>query len=180
MADDSRPLGLRRGSVRVVSHQERWHEAFEEERRLLAARLGALAVDIQHIGSTSVPGLAAKPVMDIAVALASPSDLDECRKRLCGLGYLDRGSFGADGGYLFVKEREPNVRTHHLHVVTIDDPQWGTYLRFRDMLRADAPLRARYAALKQALQAQFPQDRESYTKSKASFIRHVLGTLTAP
>jgi len=160
--------------VRVVSHQERWQEAFEDERRLLAEHLGALAIDVQHVGSTAVPGLEAKPVIDIAVALDGPSDLDECRKRLCGLGYLDRGDSGADGGYLFVKEREPNVRTHHLHVVTIDDPQWGAYLRFRDTLRANANLRDRYAALKQTLAAQFPEDRVGYTNGKASFIRHVL------
>jgi GrpB-like predicted nucleotidyltransferase (UPF0157 family) len=174
LVDESRPLGLRRGLVRVVSHQERWQEAFEDERRLLGQCLGALAVDIQHVGSTSVPGLEAKPVIDIAVALAMPLDLHECRKRLCGLGYLDRGDFGADGGYLFVKEREPNVRTHHLHVVTIDDPQWGAYLRFRDMLRADAQLRARYAALKQTLEARYPEDRKGYTNGKASFIKQVL------
>jgi GrpB-like predicted nucleotidyltransferase (UPF0157 family) len=174
LADDSDLLGLRRGTVRVVSHQERWHEAFAEERQVLDEHLGAIAVDIQHVGSTSVPGLNAKPVIDIAVALASPADLDECRERLGGLGYLDRGDRGANGGYLFVKERGPNVRTHHLHVVTIDDPQWGNYLRFRDMLRADDELMASYAALKQELQARLPEDRERYTIGKASFIRHVL------
>jgi len=160
--------------VRIVLHQQRWHDAFEEERRLLDEHLSAIAVDIQHVGSTSVPGLDAKPVIDIAVALASPADLDDCRRRLGALGYLDRGDLGANGGYLFVKEREPSVRTHHLHVVTLDDPQWGNYLRFRDMLRADDELRARYAAIKWALQAQFPEDRQSYTDGKASLISQLL------
>lgn len=153
---------------------------FETERQLLHEHLGALAVDIQHVGSTSVPGLDAKPVVDIAVALASQADLDECRKRLGGLRYLDRGDLGVSGGYLFVKEREPNVRTHHLHVVTADDPQWGSYLRFRDLLRADTQLRARYVALKQELQEQFPEDRERYTNGKASFISQVLSREPAP
>jgi GrpB-like predicted nucleotidyltransferase (UPF0157 family) len=174
LADLPQLLGLRRGSVRVVSYDSRWHEAFEAERRLLEEHLGAVAVDIQHVGSTSVPGLDAKPVIDIAVALASPADFDTSRIRLCGVGYLDRGDLGANGGYLFVKEREPNIKTHHLHVVTIDDPQWRNYLRFRDLLRADSELRVRYAALKQALLTQFPEDREGYTSGKVPFISELL------
>src|SRR4051812_36829462 len=72
------------------------------------------------------------------------------------------------------KNVSPTSGRTHLHVVTIDDPQWGAYLRFRDTLRANANLRDRYAALKQALAAQFPEDRVGYTNGKASFIRHVL------
>jgi GrpB-like predicted nucleotidyltransferase (UPF0157 family) len=73
-----------------------------------------------------------------------------------------------------VKESAPDVRTHHLHLVAIDDPQWGNYLRFRDMLRADAALRARYAALKKALLEKFSQDRKAYTTAKHEFIRDIL------
>jgi hypothetical protein len=78
-----------------------------------------------------------QPIIDIAVAVASPADVQRCRPLLVELGYLDRGDAGREGGYVFVKERAPEVRTHHLHMVTIDDPQWANYLCFRDRLRAD-------------------------------------------
>lgn len=73
-----------------------------------------------------------------------------------------------------MKESAPEVRTHHLHLVAIDDPQWGNYLQFRDRLRADEALRIRYAMLKHTLQQQFAQDRKGYTAAKQEFIRGIL------
>ena len=167
-------IGLRRGSVEVVPHYPGWRDLFEEERRRLNERMSELAFDIQHVGSTAVPGLAAKPIIDIAVAVASPDLISQCRQPLLDLGYIDRGDAGSDGGYLFVKERVPDVRTHHLHLVTIDDPQWANYLRFRDALRADPSLRVAYAALKLELQARFVLNRKAYTSAKNTFVRGVL------
>ncbi|MDH3600942.1 MAG: GrpB family protein, partial [Candidatus Tectomicrobia bacterium] len=114
------------------------------------------------------------PILDIAVALASVAVIPQCIPRLYRIGYLDRGDGGANGGYLLVKESAPEVRTHHVHMVTIDDSQWRHYLRFRDRLRADEWLRAQYATLKQDLQHQFSQDRQLYTAAKHDFIRGVL------
>jgi GrpB-like predicted nucleotidyltransferase (UPF0157 family) len=167
-------IGLRRGIVKVVAYRPGWHHLFEQERRLLQQHIGSLVLDIQHVGSTAVPGLDAKPIIDIAVAIASPAVIPGCRQLLCRLGYIDRGNGSANGGYLFVKESAPDIRTHHLHLVAANDPQWSTYLRFRDMLRVDATLRARYATLKKALQEKFPQDREAYVSGKHEFIRYVL------
>ena len=167
-------IGLRRGTVEVVAHRPEWRDLFDSERRLLHERLGSLALDIQHVGSTAVPGLDAKPIIDIAVAVASVAAIAQCKPPLGTLGYIDRGDAGRDGGYLFVKESAPDVRTHHLHIVAIDDPQWRDYLRLRDMLRADEDLRAKYAHLKNALQRRFPQDRKAYTAAKEDFIRGLL------
>ena len=167
-------IGLKKGTVQVVPHRADWHDLFEQERRVLDERIGRLVLDIQHVGSTAVPGLDAKPIIDIAVAVASPAVILQCREPLCDLGYLDRGDCGADGGYLFVKECAPEVRTYHLHVVAVDDPQWRNYLRFRDMLRGDETLCVRYGALKRALQERFAQDRSGYTSAKHGFIRDVL------
>jgi GrpB-like predicted nucleotidyltransferase (UPF0157 family) len=75
---------------------------------------------------------------------------------------------------VFVRERAPEVRTHHLHMVAIDDPQWADYLRFRDRLRADTALRTDYTALKQKLEERFAADRQGYTAAKGAFIRRVL------
>ena len=167
-------LGLKRGTVQVVAYRPEWRELFEQERRLLQQHVGHLALDIQHVGSTAVPGLDAKPILDIALAVASASAIPLCVPPLCRLGYIDRGDNGGDGGYLLVKEAAPEVRTHHLHIVTVDDPQWGNYLKFRDALRADETLRAKYAALKKGLQHEFPQDRRAYTAAKHEFIRGIL------
>ena len=167
-------IGLERGTVRVVPSDDEWPVAFAQERHCLCQHIGHLVLDIQHVGSTAVPGLAAKPIIDIAVAVASPADVQRCRPLLVELGYLDRGDAGREGGYVFVKERAPEVRTHHLHMVTIDDPQWANYLCFRDRLRADAALRKEYAALKWKLQERFAYDRQGYTAAKDAFIRRVL------
>ena len=167
-------IGLERGTVRVVPSDDEWPAAFAQERHCLCQHIGHLVLDIQHVGSTAVPGLAAKPIIDIAAAVASLTDVPRCRPLLIALGYLDRGDRGRKGGYVFVKERAPEVRTHHLHMITIDDPQWASYLLFRDRLRADAALRAEYASLKRKLQEPFAYDRGGYTGAKDTFIRRVL------
>ncbi len=167
-------LGLKKGTVQVVAHDPGWPGLFEQEQRVLHEHIGHLVLDIQHVGSTAVPGLDAKPIIDIAVAVASVAVIPQCRQPLGALGYIDRGDAGQDGGYLFVKESAADVRTHHLHVVAIDDPQWRNYLLLRDRLRADETLRTRYAQFKRALQTQFAQDRTGYTAAKHDFIRGLL------
>ena len=174
MSDAPPIIGLSRGIVALVPHQPGWRDLFENECEDLRQRIGHHALDIQHVGSTAVPGLHAKPIIDIAIAMATPGLIALCREPLGEMGYIDRGDQGADGGYLFVKERGPGVRTHHLHLVTIDDPQWRNYLHFRDTLRADAVIRARYGALKMGLQAEFAHDRQGYTQAKDAFVRGVL------
>ena len=175
--DDAQPprLGLGRGAVQLVDHQPGWAEVFERERLLLRGRLGKLACDIQHVGSTAVPGLAAKPIIDIAVAIPSLSVLPDVRTSLVALGYLDRGDFAADGGHLFVRESAPDVRTHHVHVVRVDDPQWRNYLAFRDGLRSDPRARAEYGALKLGLGERVAHDRRAYVAVKVACIRRILG-----
>jgi GrpB-like predicted nucleotidyltransferase (UPF0157 family) len=169
-----RLIGLEKGIVRVVPYHPGWQKSFAQERRILQEQIGSHVLDIQHVGSTAVPGLDAKPIIDIAVAVASPAVIAGCGQQLRDLGHIDRGDAGTEGGYLFVKVRAPEVRTHHLHIVAIDDPQWRNYLRFRDILRADATVRTRYDELKKSLQEQFPRDRKAYMDGKTAFIRGVL------
>jgi len=91
---------------------------------VLQEHVGGHVLDIQHVGSTAVPGLDAKPIIDIAVAVTSTAAIGRCRQALGlkDLGYIDRGDSGTEGGYLFVKESAPQVRTHHLHMVTAFTP----------------------------------------------------------
>jgi GrpB-like predicted nucleotidyltransferase (UPF0157 family) len=165
-------LGPKKGTVRVVSYGPDWSDLFEQERRLLQQHIGHLALDIQHVGSTAVPGLDAKPILDIAVA--SVSVIFRLVGPLCQAGYADRGDKGRDGGHLFVKESAPEVRTHHVHVVAIDDSQWREYLLFRDALRDDEALHARYAVFKRTLRERYPDDRSAYTAAKRTFVCDVL------
>jgi GrpB-like predicted nucleotidyltransferase (UPF0157 family) len=167
-------IGLKRGTVQVVPYREDWPGLFEQERHLLHERIGRHVLDIQHVGSTAVPGLDAKPILDIAVGVASISVISRCRPPLHDLCYIDRGDCGTEGGYLFVRESAPDVRTHHLHIVTVDDPQWSNYLEFGNVLRADDAVRSRYSQLKKTLQVRFAEDRRAYTKAKDDFIRGVL------
>ena len=167
-------IGLKRGTVKVVPYQVEWEEMFERERRLLTQRIGNLVVDIQHVGSTAVPGLEAKPIIDIAIAVADAAMISACVRPLESIGYIDRGDGGTNGGYLLVKESAPEVRTVHLHLVAIGDPQWRTYLRFRDILRGDETMREQYANLKATLRRLYSDDRGRYTSGKHDFIRSVL------
>ncbi len=169
-------IGLRRSHVFPADHSHDWSAAFAEEYRGLKLALSGIALKIEHVGSTAVPRLQAKPIIDIAVAYQSNQLISELVPRMEELGYLYRGDAGADGGHLFVKESSPNLRTHHLHVVEVNDPQWSAYLRFRDRLRRDRVLREKYGQLKLDLSKEYPNDRRSYTAAKNEFIEHVLAS----
>lgn len=169
-------IGLKRHTVQVVEHRPEWSALFAAEARALRLAAGELAADIQHVGSTAVPGLPAKPIIDVAIAIHSRAVIPELAARLVAAGYIDRGDGGADGGWLLVKEPKPDIRSFHLHLVEASDPQWRNYLVFRDALRRDATLRDRYAALKHELAGQFAGNRRSYTAAKHDFIRNVLHT----
>jgi len=167
-------LGLAPTSVQVSPYSGDWQQTFEAERDMLARNLGRLAIDIQHVGSTAVPGLSAKPIIDIAIAITDESLAGRVSAVLKGLGYRFAVDAGHEGGLIFYRETEPPLRTHHVHVVTIDDSQWRNYLRFRDLLRTDASLRSEYAALKEKLARRFATDRQGYTEAKTEFVRSAL------
>ena len=127
---------------------------------------------IEHIGSTAVAGLAAKPVIDIMAAVHS---LEASRPAIAAVAQLDYVyyPYQADAMHWFCKP-SPRLRTHHLHLVPIASPLWAQRLRFRDALRNSAALAAQYAELKLQLARRFPLDREAYTDGKTAFIRRVL------
>ena len=167
MGDDP-ALGLTRGGVVLRDYDARWPAEFARE----AARLQALLGDgpvIEHVGSTAVPGLCAKPLIDIAVGLVDREALDAARLLLGRAGYDDRGDFGDRGGIILAKGPEDD-RTHLLHLVERRDPRWDRYIAFRDALRADPGLRDRYAELKRQLAAGYWADRTAYLEGKRPFI----------
>ena len=168
-------LGLHRKHLRLEEPDTEWASAFRKEQALIEGALSEITMIVEHIGSTSIPGLPAKPIIDIGILLPRPEDLASLHGSLVSIGYLYRGDKGSEGGHLFVREREPEVRTHHVHVVLEGDPAWDRYLRFRGSLGADPELRSRYALLKQGLERELGDDRAAYRRAKTPFITDVLG-----
>lgn len=167
-------LGLQHGTVRVVPHDPAWFVVARHACVAVAAAGADLLVDVQHIGSTAVPDLAAKPIVDLAAALVPTASIAPLVPRLAALGYAWRGERIDAGDHLFVLDAPPDVRLVHLHVVAADSRAWQQYLQVRDRLRADAPARARYEAVKVALARQYPDDREAYTRGKGDLVRALL------
>jgi GrpB-like predicted nucleotidyltransferase (UPF0157 family) len=173
-------IGLRRHTVRLVEHEPGWATLFAIEAELIQRCLGDLAVGIEHVGSTAVPGLVAKPILDIAIAAATSDQVPLVVERLRNAGYLDRGSSGSGGGHLLVKEAAADVRTVHAHVVDVGDAQWADYLKFRDELRTTTTTRQAYAELKKTLADAFRDSRRAYTAGKEAFIQRVLEQTQGP
>jgi GrpB-like predicted nucleotidyltransferase (UPF0157 family)/GNAT superfamily N-acetyltransferase len=167
-ARDLARAGVRNGRVELVEYDPAWPASYETERERLAPLLEAL--EIHHIGSTAVRGLLAKPIIDM-VALVD--DLDAPIAALIDSGYQYARAFNATLTHRrFLCYPTASHRTHHLHLVD-DRPELERRLRFRDRLRADAALADEYVALKRALAARYPEDREAYTEAKAPFIERV-------
>ena len=164
-------IGLESGLVRLVPYTVEWPRLFEEERALLMTAIGRGVLDIQHVGSTAIPGMVAKPIIDIGVAVV---DFEEARALVApveGLGYAYRGELGIPRRHYFVKG---DPRTHHIHMNEIGSQAWKDHIFFRDMLVRQPELAEEYAALKLALAQRYPSDREAYLEGKAPFIRRVL------
>ena len=165
-------IGLPKGTVLIRDYREEWPRLFERERSAIAAVIGDDVLAIEHVGSTSVPGLAAKPIIDIAIAVTSFEAAAALVAPLEGIGYVHRGEFGIPRRRYFVRG-EP--RLFHIHMNEATSADYLDHLRFRDALRADVALARRYAQLKRQLAARYPTDRLAYTEAKTAFIREAIG-----
>jgi GrpB-like predicted nucleotidyltransferase (UPF0157 family) len=168
--------------VVVVPYDPAWPANFEALRTVLAAALGDVVRGIHHVGSTAVPGLPAKPILDLDVESASPADLAECIRRLGRLGYRAVGDLGIAGREAFDLEgpdvpRDGSGRRwpeHHLYVCASDAAELRRHLQLRDFLRASPARAAEYAALKRNLATWYREDREGYTRGKSELIASIL------
>ena len=154
--------------VELVEYDPSWARLFEEERARLSAVFDGKAIAIEHIGSTSVPGLSAKPIVDVLVGLGELDVTAEQILAMAELGYEYLGEHGLPGRLFFRK----HPRTHHVHVVEYEGIHWERQLAFRDALRNDADERQRYEAFKRRLAAE-GHPREVYAELKTPFIREV-------
>ena len=164
-------LGLISGTVVVVPYDPEWPRLFEAEASRLRAALAPLPIVLEHTGSTGVPGLAAKPVLDILAGVAETKELASYIAGLVGAGYVHRGEQGVPGREFF---RRGDPRAYHVHLTHVGSRFWREHLAFRDYLRMHPETRDAYARLKYELAATFPTDRESYIERKGPFIRSVV------
>jgi GrpB-like predicted nucleotidyltransferase (UPF0157 family) len=164
-------LGLPKGTVKLEPHAEQWHQLFAEEAARLRKVIGDYVVAIEHIGSTTICGISAKPIIDIAVAVEKMADGERCVKPIEEIGYEFRGEQGIGGRFYFVKG-EP--RTHHLHMVLEDSDFWRSHLLFRDYLRGNPPAAKEYEDLKLELAREYANDRDAYLQGKSDFIEKIL------
>jgi GrpB-like predicted nucleotidyltransferase (UPF0157 family) len=158
--------------VIVVDYDPQWPATFEILRSPMAGTLGGLAAAIEHVGSTAVPGLAAKPIIDIDVLLKSASDLPVAIQRLASIGYTHRGDLGVTGREAFYAP--PGSAKHHLYVCPPESREYRRHLAVRDYLRTHFAEAENYGKLKRSLAARFRNDRSAYNEGKSEFVEALL------
>ena len=160
--------------VVIAAYDPAWPQVFAGEAQAIRQALGETLVEIEHVGSTAIPGLAAKPVIDIAVSVTSLAEAEAKIPALEALGYDCRGENGIPGRLFFRKGLAEFRRTHHLHLVEAGHEQWESMLAFRNHLRVHPGSVQRYEALKRALAERVRDNRAAYTKGKSRFVQATL------
>lgn len=178
VAETDTALGVASGQVRLAAHSPAWAAQFEQERHRIEAALGLFAIDVQHVGSTAVPGLQAKPILDIAIAVATPHASAQAVQRLGAIGYGDLGWRSAQAGHL-LERTGPRGRTHCIHLLPLASPHFHDYLLVRDHLRSNLAARAEYQVVKRTLAQQHPQDRRAYTAAKSAEVARLIAQARA-
>lgn len=159
--------------IRLEKHNPEWKSLFQKEKALLLEEIGGLLFgSIEHVGSTSVEGLIAKPIIDIMFRV---KDLKSSKEAISKLSKIDYCYFPykEDVMHWFCKP-SPEIRTHHLHLVPFESKLWFERIRFREILRTNPSVASEYAKLKLSLASKHATDREAYTNKKWPFIESVL------
>jgi GrpB-like predicted nucleotidyltransferase (UPF0157 family) len=170
-------LGLKHNVNFLVDYDPLWESAFADERERIAGSLGMPSEHIEHYGSTAVPGMRAKPILDILVGVSLMDDWELCKRPLEGLGYDYAANAGVPGHHIFGRGRDAGERTHLVHVVEFLGEEWRFNLAFRDALRRDPDLRFRYTEEKERAAAAAPQGRARYNELKSVFLEKVRAEL---
>ncbi|HEX9953325.1 MAG TPA: GrpB family protein [Rubricoccaceae bacterium] len=163
----------------VVPYDPLWPQAFERASVEVAAALGINVLAVHHIGSTSVPGMHAKPVIDLLAVVADVAGVDERAGAMGRLGYEAMGEFGIEGRRYFRRNSPTGRRTHQLHAYAESSPHVRRHLAFRDFLRAHPALAGEYGALKRELAAAHPHNAAAYVAGKDAFVKEAEGRALA-
>ena len=162
--------------IEVVDYQPVWVDEFYSYAEQLKPVLEGSVIGIEHVGSTSVVGLAAKPIIDIDIVISSRVVLGQVLHMLATAGYQHTGNSGVPGREAFAW---PSGKRHHLYVCAVNAPNLHNHLIFRDYLRAHSEVADTYGQLKKRLAREYRQDAEAYSKAKTEFIQQTLETATA-
>ena len=156
----------------IVDYDPNWPKQFELLRSRIAPALGPVAAAIEHVGSTAIPGLAAKPIIDVDVLLHSAAGLSDAITRLATLGYQHQGDLGVPGREAF--REPPNDPLHHLYVCVPERLEYIRHITFRNRLRTHPEDAHAYERLKRTLAGEYRNDREAYNQAKTEFVEAIL------
>jgi len=172
-------MSIHTKKVEILPYDPQWRQQFHARKTDLARILQGLPIlAIEHVGSTSVEGLAAKAILDIDVVLPSREVFPDVRRRLEQVGYRHEGDLGIAGREAFDRPEPLETMAYHLYVCAQDNLAYREHIAFRDYLRTHEPARMAYQSLKILLAQQFPRDAEAYCQSKTDFIRGILAGLS--
>ena len=157
--------------VRIVPYDPAWPHAFEDEASRIAGALKSVAVAVHHIGSTAIPGIPAKPIIDILVEITDLPSLDSGSAALVSLGYESMGEFGIPRRRYFRKNNAEGIRTHQIHAFEAGSDGAKRHLAFRDYMIAHPTSAHAYGELKQSLARQHPDSIEAYMDGKDAFVK---------
>jgi GrpB-like predicted nucleotidyltransferase (UPF0157 family) len=170
-------LGLNRDVVRLTPYRQEWKELFVQEKALLHSLIGEYVIDIQHIGSTAIEGIAAKPMLDVLIGVRSMDDVKQFDKyRLKKVDIYHLGRVEIDGKEVFAKfsDLEELTKTHVYHVVEYGGDWWKQHTRFRDYLNEHPEVARDYESLKKKSALKFPDNERQYAEAKKAFVDEIL------
>lgn len=158
--------------VHVVEYDPEWARTFERIRSIVWPAVQDVAIGVEHVGSTAVPGLMAKPVIDACIVVASSGEIQECIDRLASIGYVHRGNLGVPDREAFRQPEE--LPKHHLYLSPRESLSLKNHLGFRDYLRSHPEAAREYGELKAGLARRFPTNMDSYIDGKTTFVLRIL------
>ena len=161
---------MKTSRVTVLPYDKAWKSAFEAIKAEVEAALGELAVAVEHVGSTSVEGMSAKPCIDLDVVIADYGVFPRVVARLADVGYVHEGNLGIEGREAFDDAAKPHLCKHHLYVCPMDSPELRRHVVFRDYLRTHPEAAAAYSAVKEEAARLYPDDIDGYVAHKAGII----------
>jgi GrpB-like predicted nucleotidyltransferase (UPF0157 family) len=157
--------------VQVHPPNPQWRQDFAAEAAQVALALGDNVAHIHHIGSTAIPNIYAKPVIDLLVEVSDLDRVDDCNAAMAALNYTVMGEYGMPGRRYFRKDNAQGDRTHHVHTFQVGSPEVVRHLAFRDFMTAHPDCAQQYSDLKRCLAAQHPHDIDSYMDGKDVFVK---------
>ncbi|MEC4818892.1 MAG: GrpB family protein [Scytonema sp. PMC 1069.18] len=159
--------------IEVLPYNLKWRDAFAQEKQQILQVFGDNIVAIHHIGSTAIPNIYAKPIIDLLVEVKSLASIDGCNLSMEALGYEVMGEFGIPGRRFFRKNNTDGVRTHHVHAFEVGSKEVKQHLAFRDYMIVHREDAQKYSELKRELARKYPYDIDSYVDGKDEFIQQI-------